>query len=40
MTIETYMNSESTPVAVPRPYSSLRNTATPPEDGYALASFT
>ncbi len=40
MTMETYMNMANTPVVVPSPYSSLRNMATPPEDGKALESLT
>ncbi len=40
MTIDTYMNMAKTPVAVPRPYISRRNMATPPEEGSALDSFT
>ena len=40
MTIDTYMKMANTPVAVPGPYSSRRNMATPPEEGYAFDSFT
>jgi len=40
MTIDTYIKRAKTPVAVPRPYASLRNMATPPEEGNALDSFT
>ena len=40
ITIDTYMNKANTPVVVPSPYSSLRNIATPPDEGNALDILT